>query len=188
MRRFQKHDAKCISRPPRCARRLKLMTAIVYCKVVHLSDLQNTYSLVRSSLAPGLAILLLQAKSLPMASTNPMPNAPAVGAGYKAARSGRNGSVSGDIPADAPVDAPVDTPVDTPIDTAIVPSVPEGSRSGRLPPKMSGKVADSSEPTESKSEIGKKSRTPMNEVRTLPGVQIDLALEQSDHEKKTVPD
>ena len=116
-----------------------------------------------------------------------MPNPPAVGAGYKAARSGRNGSVPGDTPGDTPADAPVDTPVET----AIVPSVPEGSkgsRSGRPPPKMSGKVADTSEPTESKSEIGKKSRTPLNEVRTLPGVQLDLALEQSDHEKKTVPD
>ena len=121
-----------------------------------------------------------------------MPNPPAVGAGYNAARSGRNGSVPGDTPGDTPadalVDAPGDTPGDTPVETAIVPSVPKGSRSGRQPPKMSGKVADTSEPTESKSEIGKKSRTPLNEVRTLPGVQLDLALEHSDHEKKTVPD
>ena len=148
---------------------------------------------MRSSLAPGLAILLLlQAKLLPMASTNPMQNPPAVGAGYNAARSGRNGSVPGDTPSDTPADAPVDTPADTPVETAIVPSVPKGSpsrsRSGRPPPKMSGKVADTSEPTESKSEIGKKSRTPLNEVRTLPGVQLDLGLEHSDHEKKTVPD
>ena len=144
-----------------------------------------------SLLAPGLAILLFQAKSLPMASTNPMPNPTAVGAGYNAARSGRNGSVPGDTPADAPFDTPVDTPVDNPVGTAIVPSVPKGSkgsRSGRPPPKMSERVADTSEPTESKSEIGKKSRTPLNEVRTLPGVQLDLALEQSDHEKKTVPE
>ena len=123
-----------------------------------------------------------------MASTNPMPNPPAVGAGYNAARSGRSGSVPGDTPGDTPADAPVDTPGDTPVETAIVPSVPKGSRSGRQPPKMSGKVADTSEPTESKSEIGKKSRTPLNEVRTLPGVQLDLGLEHSDHEKKTVPD
>ena len=131
-------------------------------------------------MAPGLAIHLLQAKSLPMASANPTPNGPAVGAGYNAARSRSNGSVPGDTPGD--------TPADTPVETAIVPSVPEGFRSGGLPPKMSGKFADSSEPTESKSETRKKSRTPLNEVRALPGVQLDLALEQSDHEKKTVPD
>ena len=152
------------------------------------SDLKNTYSFVKSWLAPGLASQVFEAKSLPMASTNPMSNPPAVGAGYNAARSGRNGSVPGDTPGDTPADAPVDTPVDTPVETAIVPSVPKRSRSGRPPPKMSGKVADTSEPTESKSEIGKKSRTPLNEVRTLPGLQLDLGLEHSDHEKKTVPD
>ena len=36
----------------------------------------------------------IQAKSLPMASTNPMPNPPAVGAGYNAARKGSNGAAS----------------------------------------------------------------------------------------------
>ena len=69
----------------------------------------------------------IQAKSLPMASTNPMPNPPAVGAGYNAARGGSKAVVPGDTPGDAPADVPVDTPVDipfdTPFDTAIVPSV-----------------------------------------------------------------
>ena len=68
----------------------------------------------------------IQAKSLPMASTNPMPNPPAVGAGYNAARGGSKavvpGDTPGDAPGDAPADVPVDTPVDTPFDTAIVPS------------------------------------------------------------------
>ena len=63
----------------------------------------------------------IQAKSLPMASTNPMPNPPAVGAGYNAARKGSNGAVPGGTPGDAPGDVPVDAPGDTPFDTAIVP-------------------------------------------------------------------
>ena len=82
-------------------------------------------------MAPGL-VLLLQAKSLPMASTNQLPNLPAVGAGYNAARSGRNrsmpGDTAGDTPGDTPADAPVDTPVDTPVETAVVPSVTKGHR------------------------------------------------------------
>ena len=146
---------------------------------------------VRSSLAPGLAIVLLQGKPLSMASTDQLSNPPAVGAGYNAARKGSTdvpGDDPGDTPADAPADAPVGTPVDTPVETPIVLSVPKGSPSGRPRQKMSGKIADTSEPTESKSEIGKNSRTSLNEVRTLPGVQLDLALEHSDHEKKTVPD
>ena len=82
----------------------------------------NTYSFVSSSLAPGLASLVFEAKSLPMASTNPMSNPPAVGAGYNAARKGSNGAAPGGTPSDAPADVPVDTPVDTPFDTAIVPA------------------------------------------------------------------
>ena len=62
------------------------------------SDLKNTYSFVKSSLAPGLASQVFEAKSLPMASTNPMSNPPAVGAGYNAARGGSKAAVPGDIP------------------------------------------------------------------------------------------
>ena len=76
---------------------------------------------MKSSLAPGLASQVFEAKSLPMASTNPMSNPPAVGAGYNAARKGSNGAAPGGTPSDAPADVPVDTPVDTPFDTAIVP-------------------------------------------------------------------
>ena len=72
---------------------------------------------MKSSLAPGLASQVFEAKSLPMASTNPMSNPPAVGAGYNAARKGSNGAVPGGTPGDAPADVPVDTP----FDTAIVP-------------------------------------------------------------------
>ena len=72
---------------------------------------------MRSLLAPGLASLVFEAKSLLMASTNPMSNPPAVGAGYNAARKGSNGAVPGGTPGDAPADVPVDTP----FDTAIVP-------------------------------------------------------------------
>ena len=82
-------------------------------------------------MAPGLASLVFEAKSLPMASTNPMPNPPAVGAGYNAARGASKavvpgdtpGDAPGDAPADVPVDVPIDAPFDTPFDTAIVPSV-----------------------------------------------------------------
>ena len=68
-------------------------------------------------MAPGLASLVFEAKSLPMASTNPMSNPPAVGNGYDAARKGSNGAVPGGTPGDAPADVPVNTP----FDTAIVP-------------------------------------------------------------------